>query len=119
MFFDEWYKKNIDSFGNKSTKEKMLEAHNYGFEEGVRMGKESVPAETRVSQPSEPLPCPFCGGEALLSGTKYTGNGRHILTAKDEECNTWIIFCKNKCASLGTFFNRSEAIKKWNTRLNF
>ena len=80
---------------------------------------ESVPAGTRVSQPSEPLPCQFCGGDASLFGTKYIGNGRHILTAKDEECNTWIIFCKNKCASLGTFFNRSEAIKKWNTRLNF
>lgn len=48
MFFNEWYKKNIDSFGNKNTKEKMLEAHNYGFEEGTRMGKESVPAETLV-----------------------------------------------------------------------
>jgi hypothetical protein len=43
MFFNEWYNKNTKSFLGKSTKEKMYMAHNYGFEEGMRMGKESVP----------------------------------------------------------------------------
>jgi len=50
MFFEQWHKKNIESFEGMNEKEKMLMAYNYGFEEGIKMGRESVPAETLVRQ---------------------------------------------------------------------
>ena len=60
---------------------------------------------------TELKPCPFCGGEAELSGGCFDGE------------STSYVMCK-KCASQGEFFfvspkyaSAEKAIKAWNRRV--
>lgn len=72
-----------------------------------RKDKESVPAETQVSQPSELLPCPFCGSNPTigsLGGDKQN----------------WMIYCegcKIPSAEMGVSGESLDDIKNnWNKR---
>lgn len=50
------------------------------------------------------LPCPFCGGEAILRG--------HCVFE-----NAWMVECQNKeCKCKTEFAPKEEAIEIWNTR---
>ena len=51
MFFNEWYNKNTKSFLDKSTKEKMYTAHNYGFEEGSKRNKYNITQNYSANDP--------------------------------------------------------------------
>jgi len=48
------------------------------------------------------LPCPFCGGEAVL--------------VRDEPTNGWCFIECTCCASHGSMTDKKHAIEAWNTR---
>ena len=50
-------------------------------------------------------PCPFCGGEAKVLGTKYEGGDYYIV-------------CERCRVRVGSYSNPVEAIEAWNKRAN-
>ena len=55
------------------------------------------------------LPCPFCGGEAVLVPTSGTTVREWFVTCGNLECG--VLACKTR-----RFYSEEEAIEAWNTR---
>ena len=58
-----------------------------------------------MSDSEELKPCPFCGGEAKVLGTKYEGGDYYIV-------------CEKCRVRVGSYSNPVEAIEAWNKRAN-
>lgn len=62
----------------------------------------------------ELLPCPFCGGEAVLHQTYDMDTGA---------VDGWFAWCDNDTCECkpetGQFFTEAEAIAAWNTRVDY
>ena len=58
-------------------------------------------------------PCPFCGGEAKISGLQYSGKAL-VVTGKNY--NSWNISCINYCARFIKLATKQDAIEVWNKR---
>ncbi len=79
----------------------------------------SIPVELPVMQKTadEPLPCPFCGGEASIGTTRISDP----MTAKlNNRTNGFFVNCKicganNNCLHLG-YATKEIAQHYWNTR---
>ena len=55
-------------------------------------------------------PCPFCGGEAIISVDKYA-----VKDAKDRRWG-YTIICSNCCAMSGHTYTVEKAREAWNRR---
>ena len=61
---------------------------------------------------TELLPCPFCGGEAAIVPTLDTTVREWFVTCGNLECN--VLACRTK-----RYYTEAEAIAAWNTRADY
>lgn len=62
-------------------------------------------------------PCPFCGGEAILTNSDESETSEYVEDVKP----IWWIYCQgcvSKSAAIGLNTSKDETIKAWNTRIS-